>query len=78
MPKFRILGGKQVSYWTMVDAEDSYEALDKAEELNSIDWIEIEQDNTIEPYEVFEEDNEEEEFQFDSVNVIGETDEATR
>jgi hypothetical protein len=79
MPKFRVLGEKPMMYWTVVDAKDSYEAYDKADKLNSVDWIEIETDNTIEPVDIYQEEEEqyvpliedEEEFVFDQVNVIG-------
>ena len=77
MPKFRVLGEKPVMYWTIVDAKDSYEAYDKAYKLNSIDWNEIETDNEIEPVDVYlDEEEDEEEFMFDPINVIGADDEA--
>ena len=57
MAKFRVLGGRTVSYWTVVEAEDKYDAYDKANELNSVDWIEIETDDVIEAVEVYDEEN---------------------
>ena len=78
MPTFRVLGEKPVMYWVELEAKDSYEAYDKADQLNSVDWIEIETDNVIEPVDVYEEEEEQdvpliedEEFVFDPVNVIG-------
>ncbi len=59
MSKYRVFGAKSVSYWTVVEAEDNYEALDKANELNSVDWIEIETDDVIEAVEVYEEEADE-------------------
>jgi hypothetical protein len=78
MPTFRVLGEKIVMYWAEVQAKDSYEAYDIADQLMTNEWNEIETDNTIEPVDVYEveEDvplieDEEEEFVFDQINVIG-------
>jgi hypothetical protein len=78
MPKFRVLGERAVIYWTVVDAKDSYEAYDKSDKLTTDKWNLIEEDNTIEPVEVYPNDEEEveEEFMFDPINVIGADDEA--
>ena len=72
MPTFRVLGEKPVMYWVELEAKDSYEAYDKAEQLDSVEWNEIETDNIIEPVDVYlNDESEEEEFVFDPVNVIG-------
>ena len=70
-------------YWTEVQAKDSYEAYDIADKLTTDKWNLIEQDNVIEPVDVYLDDEEEqlylkeeEVFEFDPVNVIGDTDEA--
>jgi hypothetical protein len=68
-------------YWTQVEAKDSYEAYDIADKLTTDKWNLLEQDNVIEPVDVYEEENElymkeEEVFEFDPINVIGDSDEA--
>lgn len=83
MPTFRVLGEKPMMYWTEVQAKDSYEAYDIADKLTTDKWNLIEQDNVIEPVDVYLDDEaeklyikEEEVFEFDPVNVIGDTNEA--
>jgi hypothetical protein len=81
MKTFRVLGEKPMMYWTEVQAKDSYEAYDIADKLTTDKWNLIEQDNVIEPVDVYEEEEvlymkEEEVFEFDPINVIGDTDEA--
>ena len=81
MKTFRVLGEKPMMYWTQVQAKDSYEAYDIAEKLTTDKWNLLEQDNVIEPVDVYEEEDElymkeEEVFEFDPINVIGDTDEA--
>lgn len=78
MPTYRVLGEKPVMYWVELEAKDSYEAYDKAEQLDSVEWNEIETDNIIEPVDVYLNEGEEEiileddeEFVFDPINVIG-------
>ena len=81
MPTFRVLGEKPMMYWTEVQAKNSYEAYDIADQLMTHEWNEIEQDSIIEPVDVFEVEEEEhiveedEEFVFDPINVIGDIDE---
>jgi hypothetical protein len=82
MPKYRVLGEKPMMYWVEVEAKDSYEAYDLADKLTTDKWNLIEQDNVIEPVDVYLDDEEEqlylkeeEVFEFDSVNVIGDTNE---
>lgn len=83
MPTFRVLGEKPMMYWTEVQAKDSYEAYDIADKLTTDKWNLIEQDNVIEPVDVYLNDEEEqlyikeeEVFEFDPINVIGDTNEA--
>lgn len=83
MPKYRVLGEKPMMYWVEVEAKDSYEAYDIADKLTTDKWNLIEQDNVIEPVDVYLNDEEEqlyikeeEVFEFDPINVIGDTDEA--
>jgi hypothetical protein len=75
MKTFRVLGEKPMMYWVELQAKDSYEAYDLAYKLTTDKWNELEQDNVIEPVDVYLND-EEEEFVFDQVNVIGVNDEA--
>jgi hypothetical protein len=75
MATYRVLGEKPMMYWVELQAKDSYEAYDLAEKLTTDKWNELEQDNVIEPVDVYLND-EEEEFVFDQVNVIGVNDEA--
>lgn len=81
MKTFRVLGEKPMMYWTQVEAKDSYEAYDIADKLTTDKWNLLEQDNVIEPVDVYEEEQvlymkEEEVFEFDPINVIGDSDEA--
>lgn len=81
MTKFRVLGEKPMMYWTEVQAKDSYEAYDIADKLTTDKWNLIEQDNVIEPVDVYEVEDElylkeEEVFEFDPINIVGDTDEA--
>jgi len=81
MTTFRVLGEKPMMYWTEVQAKDSYEAYDIADKLTTDKWNLIEQDNVIEPVDVYEVEDElyikeEEVFEFDPINIVGDTDEA--
>ena len=83
MPTFRVLGEKMMMYWVELEAKDTYEAYDLADKLTTDKWNLIEQDNIIEPVDVYLNDEEqelymkeEEVFEFDPINVIGDTDEA--
>ena len=81
MPTFRVLGEKPMMYWTQVQAKDSYEAYDIADKLTTDKWNLLEQDNVIEPVDVYQKEDElymkeEEVFEFDPINVIGDSDEA--
>ena len=81
MPTFRVLGEKPALYWVEVEAKNSHEAYDLAEKLTTDKWNLIEQDNVIEPCDVYEVEDElymkeEEVFEFDPINIVGDTDEA--
>ena len=80
MTTFRVLGEKPMMYWTEVQAKDSYQAYDIADKLTTDKWNLIEQDNVIEPVDVYEVEDElylkeEEVFEFDPINIVGDTDE---
>ena len=82
MSTFRVLGEKPMMYWTEVQAKDSYQAYDLADKLTTDKWFLIEQDNVIEPVDVYEVEEdipqleEDTEFIFDPINIVGDTDEA--
>jgi hypothetical protein len=82
MATFRVLGEKPMMYWTELEAKDSYEAYDLADKLTTDKWNLIEQDNVIEPVDVYEVEEdiapleEDVEFIFDPINIVGDTDEA--
>ena len=85
MSKYKVFGSKNLNYWADIEAEDGGQAYDKAFDLDSTAWNLIEDDNVIDPVDVYEIEPEfeesviaedEEEFQFDPVNVIGDKDEA--
>lgn len=82
MKTFRVLGEKPMMYWTEVQAKDSYHAYDLADKLTTDKWFLIEQDNVIEPVDVYEVEEdiapleEDVEFIFDPINIVGDTDEA--
>jgi hypothetical protein len=82
MATFRVLGEKPMMYWAEVQAKDSYEAYDIADKLTTDKWNLIEQDNVIEPVDVYEVEEdiapleEDVEFIFDPINIVGDTDEA--
>ncbi len=86
MAKYKVFGARQLNFWTDVEAKDGAEAYDRAFELDTIAWNQIEDDNEIEPVDVYEMEleevndtvyiDDEEEFVFDPVNVIGDKDEA--
>ena len=78
MPTYRVLGEKMMMYWVELEAKDSYEAYDLADKLTTDKWNLIEQDNVIEPVDVYLNDEEqelymkeEEVFEFDPINVVG-------
>jgi hypothetical protein len=53
-----------------VEANDRYDALDKASDLNTNDWFELETDHIIEPFDVVDIDDDV--FpEFDKINVVG-------
>jgi len=54
MTKYRVIGDKLIEYYTVVTAESREDAWTFAANNNSIEWFEIENDRTIEPYDVHE------------------------
>jgi hypothetical protein len=49
--RFRVFGRKHLDFYTDVEAEDSYEAIDKASSDHT-KWFELETDDPIEPIDV--------------------------
>ena len=54
MTKYKVYGDKLIEYYTVVTA-DSAEAAWEAASNDNLDWFQIENDRTIEPYDVQEE-----------------------
>ena len=52
--KFRVMGQRAQVFYADVQASDSRQAYDIANELDSTKWIELETQNIIEPVEVLE------------------------
>jgi hypothetical protein len=57
MKKFRVFGSNNKLYWTVVTANNEYEAYEIAQN-DSITWFEVENDSVIRPTDVFAEDDE--------------------
>jgi hypothetical protein len=54
MSKYKVYGDKLIEFYTVVTA-DSAEAAWEAASSDNIDWFQIENDRTIEPYHIQEE-----------------------
>lgn len=54
MNKYKVVGDKLFDFVTIVTANSPEEALDAARELDTIKWAELENDRTIDPYDVEE------------------------
>ena len=52
--KFKVIGQRAQVFYVDVEASDSKQAYDIANESDSVKWIEVETDNIIEPIEVLE------------------------
>jgi hypothetical protein len=57
MAKFRVYGSKEIKYYMDVEAEDMMAAVKAADKSDSHLWIQMEDDDTIDPFDVV--DNEE-------------------
>ena len=55
MTKYKVYGDKLIEYYTVVTADSAEAAWDVAANNDSLDWFAIENDRTIEPYDVQEE-----------------------
>jgi hypothetical protein len=65
MQEFRVFGRKYQDYYTKVNAENAYEAIEIANKQDTIKWFQLPDDDTIEAVDVFLEDEEKE----DLVNI---------
>jgi hypothetical protein len=55
MTKYKVYGDKLIEYYTVVTADSAEAAWQFAANNDSIDWFQIENDRTIEPYHIQEE-----------------------
>ena len=55
MTKYKVYGDKLIEYYTVVTADSAESAWEFATNNDSIDWFQIENDRTIEPYHIQEE-----------------------
>ena len=53
MPTYRVFGTKYQNYYTIVEAADSFEAVDKANALPELEWNSVPTDDVIEATDVF-------------------------
>jgi hypothetical protein len=62
MQEFRVFGRKYQDYYTKVNAENAYEAIEIANKQDTIKWFQLPDDDTIEAVDVFLEDNDKEDL----------------
>ena len=55
MTKYKVYGDKLIEYYTVVTADSAEAAWEFAANNDNIDWFQIENDRTIEPYHIQEE-----------------------
>ena len=53
MPTYRVFGTKYQNYYTIVEAADSFEAVDKANALPELEWNSVPTDDVIEATDVY-------------------------
>lgn len=53
MPVYRVFGTKYENYYTIIEAADSFEAVDKANALSELEWNSIPTDDVIEATDVY-------------------------
>ena len=53
MPVYRVFGTKYQNYYTIVEAADSFEAVDKANALSELEWNSVPTDDVIEATDVY-------------------------
>ena len=57
MPIYRVFGTKYVNYYTIVSADDEYQAAEIANSRPSIEWNQIQIDDEIEATDVYLDDD---------------------
>ena len=62
MPIFRVYGRKYQDFYTKVEAENAYQAINAANEQDTINWFQLPDDDTIEAIDVILEENFDKEF----------------
>ena len=55
--QYRVFGRKYQDYYTKVDANNAYEAMELANKQDTTKWFQLEDDDTIEAIDVFEEED---------------------
>jgi hypothetical protein len=55
MTKYKVYGDKLIEFYTVVTADSAEAAWEFAANNDNIDWFQIENDRTIEPYHIQEE-----------------------
>lgn len=60
MTRYKVYGDKLFDYYTVVTADSRQQAWEFAANNDNLDWFQIENDKTIEPYDVVEELEEDE------------------
>ena len=63
MPTYRVFGTKYHNYYTIIEAADQFEAVDKANELPETEWDSIPTDDVIEATDVYLDEDTSEEVQ---------------
>ena len=63
MPTYRVFGTKYHNYYTIIEAADQFEAVDKANALPELEWDSIPTDDVIEATDVYLDEDTSEELQ---------------
>ena len=63
MPTYRVFGTKYQNYYTIIEAADSFEAVDKANALSELEWNSVPTDDVIEATDVYLDEDTSEEIQ---------------
>ncbi len=53
MPVYRVFGTKYQNYYTIIEAADQFEAVDKANALSELEWNSVPTDDVIEATDVY-------------------------
>lgn len=63
LPTYRVFGTKYTNYYTIIEAADQFEAVDKANALPELEWDSIPTDDVIEATDVYLDEDTSEEIQ---------------